>query len=146
MEIVQRIKDYIIGKTIGVGSFGTVKVGTHIRGDQVAIKIIEKDKIINSEAADRVNTEIDILNTVNHPNVIKLNEIVETETEKFLIMEYCSGGDLFDHIVKKGQLPEIEANNIFKMIISGVEYLHDNNIIHRYIYIYIYILYTDLFL
>lgn len=73
-------------------------------GEKVAIKILEKDKILDSADVERVTREIHILKIVRHPNVIQLYEIIETNRQLFLIMEYASGGELFDYIVKKKRL------------------------------------------
>jgi 5'-AMP-activated protein kinase, catalytic alpha subunit len=68
---------------------------------------------------------------VRHPNVIQLYEIIETNRQLFLIMEYASGGELFDFIVKKKRLDEKQACKFFQQILSGIEYLHKNRICHR---------------
>jgi len=70
----------------------------------VAIKILEKEKIADQADVERVTREIQILKIVRHPNVIQLYEIIETNRQLFLIMEYCSGGELFDYIVKRKRL------------------------------------------
>merc|ERR1719213_466251 len=91
---------YILGKTIGEGTFGKVKIGTHIlTGEKVAVKILERERIKEVADVERVAREIHILKRVRHPHIIQLYEIIETPTQLFLIMEYCSGGELFDHIV-----------------------------------------------
>ncbi len=80
-------------------------MGTHtLTGEKVAIKILEKDKILDQADVERVTREIHILKIVRHPNVIQLYEIIETNRQLFLIMEYASGGELFDYIVKKKRL------------------------------------------
>lgn len=79
----------------------------------------------------RVSREIEILKMIRHPNIIQLFEIIETPKQLFLIMEYVSGGELFDYIVKKQKLPESESAKFFQQIICGVEYLHELGIVHR---------------
>lgn len=79
----------------------------------------------------RVTREIDILKLIRHPNIIQLFEIIETPKQLFLIMEYVSGGELFDYIVKKQKLKEDEASDFFQQIICGIEYLHELGIVHR---------------
>lgn len=126
------IGHYIIGKNIGEGTFGKVKLGTHIlTGEKVAIKILEKRKIVEEADVQRVSREIEILKMIRHPNIIQLFEIIETPKQLFLIMEYVSGGELFDYIVKKQKLTEQEACKYFQQIICGVEYLHELGIVHR---------------
>ena len=80
-------------------------MGTHtLTGEKVAIKILEKDKILDQADVERVTREIHILKIVRHPNVIQLYEIIETSKQLFLIMEYASGGEVFDYIVKRKRL------------------------------------------
>ena len=110
----------ILGRSLGQGTFGKVRLGTHlITNEKVAIKILEKEKIKDQSDVDRVTREIHILKIVRHPNVIQLYEvsflnhdslqIIETSRQLFLIMEYASGGELFDYIVKRKRLQEEEA-------------------------------------
>ena len=73
---------------------------------KVAIKILEKDKIHDQKDVERITREIKILKKVRHPNVIQLYEIIETEKELYMIMEYCNGGELFDYIVRHTRLSE----------------------------------------
>jgi 5'-AMP-activated protein kinase catalytic alpha subunit len=102
---------------LGQGTFGKVRIGTHtITNELVAIKILEKDKIKDKADVERVTREINILKKVRHPNVIQLYEvrlkpltwpqIIETSRQLFLIMEYASGGELFEYIVKRKKLKE----------------------------------------
>ncbi len=73
---------------------------------QVAIKILEKDKIHDQKDVERITREIKILKKVRHPNVIQLYEIIETEKELYMIMEYANNGELFDYIVRHTRLSE----------------------------------------
>jgi len=101
----KQIGNFTVGKTKGKGTFGKVKQGTHTpTGEKVAIKILEKDKIKDHADLDRINREITILKKVRHPNVVQLFEMIENNDYLYLIMEYCSGGELFQHIVKNRRL------------------------------------------
>ncbi|CDW85359.1 protein kinase domain containing protein [Stylonychia lemnae] len=123
---------YLEGRSLGQGTFGKVRLGTHmLTGEKVAIKILEKDKIKDQSDVERVTREIHILKIVRHPNVIQLYEIIETSRQLFLIMEYASGGELFDFIVKRKRLQETDACKFFQQIIQGVEYIHKLRICHR---------------
>lgn len=77
--------------------------------EKVAVKILEKDKIVDASDAERVSREIHILKILRHPVVVQLYEIIESEKELFLIMEYARGGELFDHIVSHKRVREKEA-------------------------------------
>lgn len=126
------IGHYILGKTIGEGTFGKVKLGTHIlTGEKVAVKILEKERIVDVADVERVAREIHILKIIQHPHVIQLYEIIETPRQLYLIMEYCSGGELFDHIVAAGRVREPEACWFFHQILAGVEQIHRMNVVHR---------------
>eukprot|EP00927_Polykrikos_kofoidii_P017639 TRINITY_DN18059_c0_g1_i1.p1 TRINITY_DN18059_c0_g1~~TRINITY_DN18059_c0_g1_i1.p1 ORF type:complete len:590 (+),score=147.70 TRINITY_DN18059_c0_g1_i1:87-1772(+) len=123
---------YILGKTIGEGTFGKVKLGTHIfTGEKVAVKILERERIKEVADVERVAREIHILKIIRHPHVIQLYESVVTPGQLYLIMEYCNGGELFDHIVACGRVEEREACRFFHQILSGVEQIHKINVVHR---------------
>ena len=126
------IGNYILGKAIGKGTFGKVKLGIHtLTGEKVAIKILEKIRIKDSSDIERVSREIKILKLVRHPNVVKLYEIIETPKHIFLVMEYVPCGELFDYIVSHNKLGEEQACLFYQQILSGLEYLHKVNVIHR---------------
>nr|CAX73676.1 SNF1A/AMP-activated protein kinase [Schistosoma japonicum] len=127
-----RIGNYIIGETLGVGTFGKVKVGIHkSTGVQVAVKIVNRDKIKALDVAGKLRREILNLWLFRHPHIIKLYQVISTPTDIFMIMEYVSGGELFDFIVKSGRLSEKEARKFFQQIISGVAYCHRHKVVHR---------------
>jgi 5'-AMP-activated protein kinase, catalytic alpha subunit len=94
-----------VGKVLGQGTFGKVRLGTHVlTSEKVAIKILEKEKIKDEQEAMRIMREINILKIVRHPNIVQLYEIIETSRQLYLIMEYSPNGELFDYIVKKRKL------------------------------------------
>ena len=127
-----RIGVYELGKNLGVGSFGKVKLGTHIpTGAKVAIKIINRAKIRSLDMEQKVRREIKILRLFDHPHIIRLYEVIDTPTDIFVIMEYVSGGELFDYIVMKGRLAENEARRFFQQILTGIEYCHHHMVVHR---------------
>ncbi|XP_072390879.1 maternal embryonic leucine zipper kinase-like isoform X2 [Diabrotica undecimpunctata] len=121
---------YEVERTIGCGGFAKVKLATHLAtGEKVAIKIMDK-ALLGADLA-RVKLEISALKTVSHENICKLYEVIETETHMFIVMEYCSGGELFDHIVEKNRLTESESRMFFRQIVSAVAYLHSLGYAHR---------------
>lgn len=125
-------RNYKLGKTLGIGAFGKVKVAVHVlTGHKVAIKILNRKKIKNMDMEEKVRREIKILRLFMHPHIIRLYEVIETTTDIFVVMEYVKCGELFDHIVEKGRLQEEEARNFFQQIIAGVEYCHKNKVCHR---------------
>ncbi|KAM3129286.1 hypothetical protein pb186bvf_018573, partial [Paramecium bursaria] len=125
------IGNYQLGKTIGSGTFGKVKLAIHIpTQQQVAIKIMNKERMVDIIDIERVQRELHILKIVRHPNIIMLYDILETPKHIFLVMEYCQK-ELFQHIVKSKRIQEIHACSMFQQLLSGVEYLHKLNITHR---------------
>ena len=124
----KKIGNYIIGETIGEGAFAKVKLGRHIPTEEkVAIKILSKERI----DINKIKKEIKILQRLKHVNIIQIYEIIETKKHLYIIMEYCSGQDLFSLIRSKHHLTEIESCKYFQQIINGVEYIHLSNITHR---------------
>ena len=126
------LEDYEIISVLGEGTFGVVKLGKdNITGEKVAIKILEKKKIINKDDEIRVEREIDILKRVHHINVISMKEIKKDEDNIYLIMEFCEKGELFNHIVEEQKLEEIEAAYFYYQLINGLECIHFNGVVHR---------------
>lgn len=127
-----RIGNYRLGTTLGVGSFGKVKLAEHEpTGKKVAVKILNRHKIRAQQMEEKLKREIKILKMCLHPHIIRLYEVIETTTDVFVVTEYSSGGELFDYIVERGRLAEAEARRFFQQIISGVEYCHKHMIAHR---------------
>lgn len=127
-----QIGQFVLGKNLGIGAFGKVKLASHaVTGHKVAVKILNKAKIKQLGMEEKVQREINILHLCTHPHIIRLYEVIDTPTDIFLVNEYVSGGELFDHIVSKGRLSADEARNFFHQIISGVEYCHFQKIVHR---------------
>lgn len=128
----ERMSQYRISRTLGVGSFGKVKAAEHVvTGHQVAIKILNRRKIRSMDMDEKVGREIKILRLFRHPHIIRLYDVVETHDNIYVVMEYVRSGELFDYIVEKGRLLEDEARRYFQQIISGVEYCHRNMVVHR---------------
>lgn len=127
-----QLGDYILYSTLGVGTFGKVKLAEHVlTGQKVAVKIINKQKMHQMNMHEKLSREINILKVMAHPHVIRMYELIDSPTELFMIMEYVSGGELFDYIVHKVRLRETEARRLFQQIISGVEFCHSHMVCHR---------------
>ncbi|XP_038079216.1 MAP/microtubule affinity-regulating kinase 3-like isoform X6 [Patiria miniata] len=122
---------YRLIKTIGKGNFAKVKLAKHIpTGKEVAIKIIDKTQL-NPSSLQKVYREVRIMKLVDHPNIVKLFEVIETEKTLYLVMEFASGGEVFDYLVAHGRMKEKEARAKFRQIVSAVQYCHQKRVVHR---------------
>ena len=123
---------YKILKKLGEGNFSTVKLASHsLTGEKVAIKILEKTKVTKLEEKERINRELAIMRKLNHYNIAKLYQIVETKLTIYLIQENIPGKEFMEYLTKKGKLKEIEACKFFHQIISALEYMHQCGVAHR---------------
>ncbi|XP_059295876.1 SNF1-related protein kinase catalytic subunit alpha KIN10-like isoform X2 [Lycium ferocissimum] len=126
------LRNYRLGKTLGHGSFGKVKIAEHLlTGHKVAIKILNRRKMKTPDMEEKLRREIKIGSLFVHPHVTRLYEVIETPSDIYVVMEYVKSGELFDYIVQKGRLQEDEARHLFQQIIAGVEYCHRNRVVHR---------------
>ncbi|PQE03175.1 serine threonine kinase protein [Rutstroemia sp. NJR-2017a BBW] len=125
--------EYYLGNTLGEGEFGKVKMGWKQEGGvQVAIKLIRRDSVgTNPTRLAKIYREIAILREISHPNIVRLHEMVETERQIGIILEYASGGELFDYILNHRYLKDNAARRLFAQLVSGVGYLHKKGIVHR---------------
>lgn len=135
MSTVRRgetIGNYSILETVGHGTFGEVMLAVerHTR-ESVAIKVLERKKIADDEARQRLANEVAILQRVHHTNLLQLLEVIEDVDCIYLVTEYVGGGELFTYIVDKGRLDEAEAARLFMQMVSAVDCCHRNLVIHR---------------
>ncbi|CAM1309911.1 MARK1 (predicted) [Pycnogonum litorale] len=122
---------YRLLKTIGKGNFAKVKLAKHLpTGKEVAIKIIDKTQL-NPGSLQKLFREVKIMKILDHPNIVKLYQVIQTEKTLYLVMEYASGGEVFDYLVAHGRMKEKEARAKFRQIVSAVQYCHQKRIIHR---------------
>ncbi|PHH68530.1 hypothetical protein CDD80_7444 [Ophiocordyceps camponoti-rufipedis] len=125
--------DFILGNTIGEGEFGKVKLGWKQDSSvQVAIKLIKRDTVGgNPSRLSKIRREVTILRGVQHPNIVRLIDMIETDRYIGIILEYASGGELFDYILNHRYLKDQSARRLFAQLVSGVGYLHKKGIVHR---------------
>lgn len=128
-----RIGNYLMVRQIGSGSFASVWLAQHIKTElQVAIKIINKNKIESANSKTRFNREISLLKQMQHPFISEFYESIENDQNFFLVMEYAENGNLHDFINSKGRLNELQARHYFSELISVLEYLHgEKRVAHR---------------
>uniref|UniRef100_A0A3B5AYS9 Death-associated protein kinase 3-like n=1 Tax=Stegastes partitus TaxID=144197 RepID=A0A3B5AYS9_9TELE len=131
----QKVEDfYEIGEELGSGQFAIVKqCREKVSGLEFAAKFIKKRQSIASSRGVRreeIEREVDILQQIQHPNIVTLHDVYENRTDVVLILELVSGGELFDFLAQKESLSEEEATQFIKQILEGVNYLHSRKIAH----------------
>ena len=124
---------YTVEKEIGAGGYARcLLVKNKTTGQLYACKELQKNKLNNVAS---LKSEIQILIKLDHPNIIKLYEIYENDNYIYLVMELCTGGELFDRIIQKTEqgktFTEKEVANIFYQMMSAINYCHSNKIVHR---------------
>ncbi|KAG7888530.1 hypothetical protein KL936_003742 [Ogataea polymorpha] len=141
-----RIGPWKLGRTLGRGSTGRVRLAKHcVTGQLSAVKIVPKaapgtvthykngkgPKIDANGLPYGIEREIIIMKLISHPNIMALYDVWENDNELYLVLEYVEGGELFDFLINHGRLTEQEAVGYFKQIIKAVEYCHKFDICHR---------------
>ena len=126
------VNNYKILSKLGKGSFGSVYKVQNIYTEKIyAMKVIQKYDVTYQDGDQSFLKEIEILMKVEHPNIIKIFEYYEDEINYYLIIEYVSGGELFDFISRDTAFSEHKIKKIMKQIFQALSYLHSNNIVHR---------------
>ncbi|XP_047985854.1 LOW QUALITY PROTEIN: uncharacterized protein LOC125226061 [Leguminivora glycinivorella] len=121
-----------IVRKLGQGTYGKVQLGINKKtGQEVAIKTIKKCKIESEADLVRIRREVQIMSSVRHPNIVHIYEVFENSEKMILVMEYCSGGELYDYLSQKKVLQEDEARRLFRQIATAVYYCHIHKICHR---------------
>ncbi len=122
---------YQLKGEIGSGRYSTIREAVDRKtGVTYAVKCVKR-AALPEEAEIALQSEIQILNLVDHPNIVKLHEVYTEPHFTYLVMEYATGGELFDGIVSKKYFTEGECRTVMHQLLSGVAYLHDHNVIHR---------------
>ncbi|XP_031505253.1 CBL-interacting protein kinase 23 isoform X2 [Nymphaea colorata] len=127
-----RVGKYEVGRTIGEGNFAKVKFARNVEtGESVAIKILDKDKVLKHKMIGQIKREISTMKLIKHPNVIQMHEVMASKTKIYIILEFVTGGELFDKILNHGRLKEDEARKYFQQLINAVDYCHSRGVYHR---------------
>ena len=123
---------YKIGAVLGTGTYGEVRLCYHRdSGESRAVKIFKKQLYQSELKRCNLISEITILKSLDHPNIIRIYEFFEDSRRLYIVMEYCSGGELFGEIIKRKNFNEIHAAQIMHQIFSALAYMHSKGIIHR---------------
>lgn len=125
----KEVGGYQLGKTLGKGSCAVVKLGTNTaNGKQAAVKILKPRSLREQKEALR---EVEALQRLNHPNIIKMEQVIKENGYTCLVLELGTGGELFEYIMNNGKLDEDEARHMFRQLLSGVQYCHAHLVAHR---------------
>jgi len=129
---VGKIRDhYRIGKVLGSGAFGEVRLCLHKDTQtQRAVKVLRKN-LLDDKEMDMLKNEITILKDMDHPNIVKMYEFLEDEKRIYIVTEICKGGELFDEILNRSKFDEKDAATVMKQLLSAINYCHQKNIVHR---------------
>uniref|UniRef100_A0A915KCC0 non-specific serine/threonine protein kinase n=1 Tax=Romanomermis culicivorax TaxID=13658 RepID=A0A915KCC0_ROMCU len=131
VSLGKRIGFYKLGKELGSGNFSKVKLGLHVlTKEKVAVKIMDKSKM-DQKSQKLLQREIENMDVMHHPNIVRLFELVETFSKIYLSMEFAGGGELYHYVIQNNCLPEDEAKRLFAQVLSAVIHMHENGIIHR---------------
>ncbi|XP_068651766.1 CBL-interacting protein kinase 24-like isoform X2 [Aristolochia californica] len=129
---MKKVGKYELGRTIGEGTFAKVKFAQNIEtGESVAVKVLAKSTILKHKMVNQIKREISIMKIVRHPNIVKLCEVLASRIKIYIILEFVTGGQLFDKIVHQGRLRESESRRYFQQLIDAVDYCHSKGVYHR---------------
>eukprot|EP00252_Welwitschia_mirabilis_P011244 TRINITY_DN2530_c0_g1_i2.p1 TRINITY_DN2530_c0_g1~~TRINITY_DN2530_c0_g1_i2.p1 ORF type:complete len:389 (-),score=19.20 TRINITY_DN2530_c0_g1_i2:627-1793(-) len=132
MNIRNRIGKYELGRTLGEGNFAKVKHAINVETrESFAVKILEKEKVFQYKIVNHIKREICTLKLIRHPNVVRLYEVLASKKKIYIVLEYVTGGELFDKIACNGKLEENEARKYFQQLIDAVGYCHSRGVYHR---------------
>jgi 5'-AMP-activated protein kinase catalytic alpha subunit len=123
---------YELGRLLGQGTFAKVYYARNLKtGESVAIKAMDKEKILKVGMIEQIKREISVMRLVRHPNIVRLYEVMASKSKIYIVMEYVKGGELFNRVVEKGRLKEEEARKYFQQLISAVDFCHSRGVYHR---------------
>lgn len=132
MGVTKNVGKYQLGCTIGEGAFAKVKLAKNITNNQtVAIKIIDKQMVLSNKLMSQVQREIRTMKLLNHPNIVRIHEVIGSKTKIYIVMEYVAGGQLSDKLIYAEKLSEEDARKYFQQLIDAVDYCHSRGVYHR---------------
>jgi calcium-dependent protein kinase len=125
------LERYVELEKLGNGAYGVVKKVKDKSNNEIrAMKIVKKSSFSEIETSALIS-EIDLLKTLDHPNILKIFEFYHDDSNYFVVTELCSGGELFDRITSYKHFSERMAADIMKQLLSAVVYCHNKRIVHR---------------
>lgn len=131
-RVKRKLGKYEVGRTIGEGTFAKVKFARNTEtGENVAIKVLAKSTILKHRMVEQIKREISIMKIVRHPCIVRLHEVLASQTKIYIIQEFVTGGELFDKIVHLGRLSEDESRRYFQQLIDAISHCHSKGVYHR---------------
>ena len=128
----RQIGSWKLKESLGKGCFGEVKFAVNTEnGQQAAAKICAKQSVAKGQGRTLLQREIATMKQLNHPNVLKLYEVLETSRHYYLVLELASGGELFDLIQENKRFGDSTARKYFQKLMMGIKYCHEQGIVHR---------------
>src|SRR5688572_21575232 len=116
-------------KKLGQGTYGKVQLAINNEtGQEVAIKTIKKSKIETEQDLVRIRREIQIMSSIQHPHIIRIYEVFENKEKIVLVMQYASGGELYEYVSERKLLGDAEARRLFRQIATAIYYCHKNKV------------------
>ncbi|GLJ16543.1 hypothetical protein SUGI_0282970 [Cryptomeria japonica] len=127
-----RVGKYEFGRVIGQGSFAKVRLARNTQtGEHFAIKVLNKERILKDKMVEQIKREICTMRLVRHPNIVQLGEVMASKTKIYFVLEYVTGGELFNKIAQQRKLKEDDARKYFQQLINAVDYCHSRGVYHR---------------
>ena len=132
-EVAKFSEHYKLGKELGRGAFGVVKVGTHRKsGVPCAIKTVIKEKLDEYDVyKDLMKNELEVLEQTNHPHITRIFQLLEDKRNIYIVMELVSGGNLLDQVYQERRFTEAKAANVIDQLCRSLNFMHKKNITHR---------------
>ena len=127
----KKVGKYELGKTLGSGSFSKVKLGVDDQGRQYAVKIIEKEQLVREHMEEQLKREISVMKMLNHPHIVRLYDVLQTQNHIYLVLELVTGGELFDRILSAKKFDEDTGRRFFQQLVVALHFSHKNSVAHR---------------
>lgn len=127
----KKVGKYELGRTLGSGSFSKVKLGVDEQGKQYAVKIIDKEQLIREHMEEQLKREISVMKLLNHPHIVKLYDVLQTQNHIYLVLELVTGGELFDRILSAKKFDEDTARRFFQQMVMALVFCHKHSVCHR---------------
>ncbi|KAL5198578.1 hypothetical protein ABZP36_002090 [Zizania latifolia] len=125
------MQKYEMGRLLGQGTFAKVYHARNTEtSESVAIKVVDKDKVLKGGLMDQIKREISVMKLVRHPNIVQLHEVMATKTKIYFALEHVKGGELFNK-VQRGRLKEDATRKYFQQLICAVDFCHSRGVYHR---------------